>query len=83
MKKSDIYFIVNQYIGVNSGYLGDFNYRTHYEFYREYCDLEFDPYKMEGTTREKFIKILETSDPKTQARILRGNLKNIHQILLN
>ena len=30
--------VVNRYIGVAGGYLGDFSYRTHAEFYPEYCD---------------------------------------------
>ena len=30
----DIKFVVNQWIGVNGGYLGDFSYRTHVDFYR-------------------------------------------------
>jgi hypothetical protein len=33
LKNSDIYRLVNQYIGVSDGYLGDFSYRTHDEFY--------------------------------------------------
>jgi hypothetical protein len=36
--------IVNRYIGVEGGYLGDFSYRTHEEFYLEYCDLDINPF---------------------------------------
>jgi len=64
--------IVNRYIGVSSGYLGDFSYRTHAEFYPEYCDLDIDPNQYEGTTREKFMTILKESPPEIQAKILRG-----------
>ena len=46
--------IVNRYIGVAGGYLGDFSYRTHAEFYPEYCDLDIDPNNYAGTTRERF-----------------------------
>jgi hypothetical protein len=60
---------------VSGGYLGDFSYRAHAEFYLEFCDLDINPYELEGTTRERFIKILETSDSWKQARILRGVLK--------
>jgi hypothetical protein len=35
--------IVNRYIGVEGGYLGDFTYRNHREFYPEYCDLVKNP----------------------------------------
>ena len=31
--------IVNRYIGVSGGYLGDFSYRTHADFYPEYWGL--------------------------------------------
>jgi len=71
----DIYTLVNRYIGVSGGYLGDFSYRTHYEFYREYCDLDIDPDAYSGTTRQQFIQILEGPEPVTQAKILTGVLE--------
>jgi len=67
--------VVNRYIGVSGGYLGDFSYRTHAEFYQEYCDLEIDPYQYQGTTRERFIIILKNSLPDVQAKIVRGVLQ--------
>ena len=67
--------VVNRYIGVSGGYLGDFSYRTHDEFYPEYCDVEIETFSREGTTRERFISILASSAPVIQARILRGVLK--------
>lgn len=67
--------LVNRYIGVNGGYLGDFSYRTHAEFYPEYCDLDIDPNSYPGTTRERFIEILSTRPPHDQAKILRGVLE--------
>lgn len=69
---SEIYHLVNDYIGVNQGYLGDFSYKTHAEFYPYYCDLEIDPMEIEGTTRSRFIDILKTADPQVQAKIIRG-----------
>ena len=66
--------IVNHYIGVEGGYLGDFSYRTHAEFYPLYCDLDIDPNELNGTTRERFIETLSTQDPHNQAIILRGIL---------
>ncbi|MFO7695608.1 MAG: abortive infection family protein [Anaerolineae bacterium] len=71
----DVITVVNRYIGVSGGYLGDFSYRTHADFYPEYCDLDINPYEYEGTTRERFIHILEESDPRSQAAILRGILE--------
>ena len=50
--------IVNKYIGVNSGYLGHFSYRLHHDFYPEHCDLDINPNDYEGTTRDRFIKII-------------------------
>lgn len=53
--------IVNRWIGVDAGYLGEFTYASHAAFYAEYCDLDIDPYEFEGTTREKFIRVLSHS----------------------
>ncbi len=67
--------IVNRYIGVSGGYLGDLSYRTHYEFYRVYCELpHIDPNSDEysGTTRNRFIQILESRPATEQAAIVRG-----------
>jgi hypothetical protein len=75
LTKSEIYIITNSYIGVNSGYLGDFSYSTHDEFYPFFCDLDICPSSIEGTTRTRFINILENSDASTQAKILKGVLK--------
>ncbi len=75
LSNSEIMRVVNRYIGVEGGYLGDFSYRTHAEFYPEYCDLDIDPYQIDGTTRQRFIQILSGADPRTQARILRGVLE--------
>jgi len=48
----DVEFVTRKWIGVSGGYLGDFSYRTHHEFYPDYCGIEdIDPYKLEGTTR--------------------------------
>jgi hypothetical protein len=67
--------IANRYIGVSDGYLGDFSYRTHAEFYPEYCELDIDPSQLQGTTREKFIAILSGASSQVQAKIVRGVLE--------
>jgi hypothetical protein len=72
MTDAEITRVVNRYIGVSGGYLGDFSYRTHADFYPEYCDLEIDPYAVDGTTRERFIAILSSLTPRDQAKVLRG-----------
>lgn len=67
--------VVNRYIGVTGGYLGDFSYRTHSEFYPEYCEIyDISPDAIEGTTRQRFIGILLSQSADRQARILRGVL---------
>jgi len=72
LKKSEMHWVVNEYIGVSDGYLGDFSYRTHREFYPAYCDLDINPERFAGTTRDRFLHILGTADTPTQAAILRG-----------
>lgn len=65
--------VVNRYIGVSGGYLGDFSYRTHQEFYSEYCGIDgIETDTLQGTTRERFISILTSQGRQNQARILRG-----------
>lgn len=75
LTKSEIYTITNSYIGVSNGYLGDFSYNTHEEFYPYFCDLNISPSAYEGTTRQRFISILENADALSQAKILKGVLK--------
>jgi hypothetical protein len=71
----EIMRVVNRYIGVADGYLGDFTYRSHREFYPEFCSLDIDPAGSPGTTRERFIQILSEATPRSQARIIRGVLE--------
>lgn len=75
LTRPEVFSLVNGYIGVSDGYLGDFSYRTHKEFYLAYCDVDIDPNALPGTTRERFVAILQKSEPMVQARILRGILK--------
>ncbi len=73
LKSSEIHWVVHGYIGVAGGYLGDFTYASHREFYAAYCDLEIDADAVdEQTTRQKFLAILGAADPRSQAAILIG-----------
>lgn len=72
LTSGEIAKVVYKYIGVNGGYLGDFSYNSHAEFYHLYCDLDIDPFQYQGTTRERFMEILKTQSPADQATILRG-----------
>jgi hypothetical protein len=74
MTRQEIAKLINRYIGVSGGYLGDFSYRTHNEFYVEYCDLYYDTYSMPATTRARFEQILIEANPGDQAKIVRGVL---------
>jgi hypothetical protein len=73
LNAGEIHKVVTKYIGVSGGYLGDFNYREHREFYKE-LDLSIDPDRMPGTTRERFIAIIESSPSDVVSRILTGVL---------
>ncbi|MEM9861012.1 MAG: abortive infection family protein [Myxococcota bacterium] len=72
LTKHQVIKMVNRYIGVSGGYLGTFSYRTHSDFYPEYCELDYEPDALEGTTRERFIHILSNAPPSDQAKILKG-----------
>lgn len=75
-----IHRIVNTYIGVSGGYLNGFSYRILDEFYSVYCDLDINSWDFgDGTTRARFIAVLEKSPPDIQAKILRGLLVMIPQ----
>ena len=75
LTEPEITRIVNRYIGVSGGYLGlpeRFTYRSHDDFYAEYCDLSVDLTQFEGTTRETFMAALASLSPRDQAKVLRG-----------
>ncbi len=75
LSNQQIMTVVNRYIGVEGGYLGDFSYRTHTDFYPEFCGIDdVFPETMPGTTRQRFIDILTTRTPHDQAKILRGTI---------
>ncbi len=74
LKETQVKKLVYKYIGVEGGYLADFSYQSHANFYTE-LDLEIDPNKYTGTTRERFIQILSEQSPDIQATILDGILE--------
>jgi hypothetical protein len=78
LSRGEIIKLVNRYIGVSGGYLGDFSYRTHGEFYAEFCDLDLDPfeYLADGTTRERFIVVLENHLRTTRRRSFGESLRS-------
>ena len=65
--------LVQKWIGVAAGYLGDFSYASHEEFYAD-LGLAIDPNSYPGTTRSRFMQILAESPPDVQAKILEGIL---------
>jgi hypothetical protein len=42
LSRPEIMLLVNEYIGGEKGYLGDFSYNSHREFYPHYCSLDID-----------------------------------------
>lgn len=60
------------YIGGSGGYLGNFTYASHAQFYPMFCGIDIDPNEYEGTTRQRFMKILSESEPSIQVKILQG-----------
>jgi hypothetical protein len=76
LTRGEILRVVNDYIGVSGGYLGNFGYRSHEEFYPIYCGLDdIKVFPHQTTTRYRFIEILEQQTSDRQARILRGILE--------
>ncbi|MEZ5383180.1 MAG: abortive infection family protein [Microthrixaceae bacterium] len=67
LTNKEVLKIVNQWIGVEGGYLGDFSYRTHDEFWLEECDITVSTGWFEGTTRECFIDTLSKATSHQQA----------------
>ena len=75
MTSREIHKLVEEYIGTGGGYLNQFSYSVHDEFYLRHCDLDVDvqAYRAKGlTTRKAFVQILRDSKPRDQAKIIRG-----------
>jgi hypothetical protein len=71
----ELAMVVYRFIGVSGGYLGDFSYSSHAEFYPVYCGFSVDTNQYTGTTRQRFISILQSLPPRRQAQVLRGLLQ--------
>lgn len=75
MTQREIIKLVEDYIGTSGGYLNGFSYSIHDTFYPHWCDLDVDAsaYRAKGyTTLKAFIQILKDSEPRAQAKIIRG-----------
>jgi len=76
LSNQEIMVIINNYIGVSrDGYLGDFSYQSHKNFYPEFCGLNIDPEKYEGTTRKRFFEVISNSTTDVQSKIVLGVLE--------
>lgn len=62
------------YIGGEGGYLGNFTYASHAQFYPMYCGVDIDTNNFQGTTRQRFTRILSEAEPFIQSKILQGVL---------
>jgi hypothetical protein len=74
LTKKEINTLIYKYMGVDGGYLADFSYAKHRQFYMD-LDLDKNPDELPGTTRERFAQILTESSARDQATILRGVLE--------
>ena len=74
LKDLEINKLVYGYIGVKGGYLDDFSYNSHRQFYID-LGLDIIPDIYPGTTKERFITILKEQPAAVQARILAGILQ--------
>jgi hypothetical protein len=74
LTRREVSRLVNDWIGVADGYLGDFNYTTHDRFWLEACDLDVDTNAYPGTTRQCFEETLFGATSEDQAAVLRAIL---------
>ena len=75
LSEREILVLINDYIGVDQGYLRGFSYSFHDEFYARFCNLDIDVAKARlehGTTRLTFAGILRDAEPPDQAKIVMG-----------
>lgn len=75
LTKNEIRRLVNSWIGVEGGYLGEFSYATHDDFWLDTCDIDVDTHAFPGTTRECFIETLFDAPASSQAAALREILE--------
>lgn len=78
LTEREILILVAEYIGSEGGYLNNFSYATHNEFYARYCDLNIDvslKRKDFGTTRATYIGILNEATAEAQIRIVEGTFE--------
>lgn len=67
--------LIRLYLGVNSGYLGEFSDIVVLEKFYIRVGVDVDPRPLAGTNREKFEHVLQRSSASEQAAIIRGALK--------
>lgn len=75
MTKFEIRKLTEKYVGMSCGFLGTF--KSHVDLSNFYldCDIDIDSRDYEGTNAQRFVKILENSLPKIQAKIIQGILE--------
>lgn len=75
LTKREITRLVNDWIGVNDGYLGEFTYAKHDRFWSDVCDIDVDTHDFSGTARACFEHTLRSVDPACQAAVVRAILE--------
>ena len=76
LTRREISILVNKWIGVSGGYLGDFSYASHQRFWLETSDIDLETASYPGTTRQHFEQTLFEADPSQQAAVLRAILED-------
>ena len=74
LTKGEISHLIHNWIGVSGGYLGDFRYASHDQFWLQVCDIAISTGEFDGTTRECFEATLFEAHPRNQAEALRAIL---------
>lgn len=76
LTKREVGRLVNDWIGVDGGYLGAFTYAKHDRFWSDVCDIDVDTYEFKGTTRACFEHTLLSAAPACQAAALAALLED-------
>ncbi len=76
LTRKEVGRLVHDWIGVDGGYLGNFSYARHDQFWLEVCDIHVDTAAFPGPTRACFEATLLEASAKDQAAVLRAILED-------
>lgn len=76
LTRKEVGRLVHNWIGVDGGYLGNFSYARHDQFWMEVCDVQVDTAAFPGPTRACFEATLFEASAKDQSAVLRTILED-------